>query len=357
MVAGYKVSFLFGFIPLLFIFPYREYAALKRARAKLGELLLLLLPLFLLFVYHMVIGQISFSASWKGRVSPLSVFTISYWRDYGPIIWHYVKNENFTLIYFVLSIGGIIKLWVDFKKDKSLFARYLRGWSLLIIPYFLFFSDYLNQHNYYQMPFLSFICLAIVYFLKELSIFVGSCLKRRIKSAHISVFIFGIVFLFSLNSLSKNIFSQFSVIYPGTDEIGKLLRKMTAKKDRLFIYTFAQGYAPCVYAERKCGWCGSLDEFRINEQKFSIKYVIVYPYYYINNIGEDIKNYLNNNYHLKIVGLVAKRLRFIPVIMVLEKGGTLDIRRFYNDNRKIRLENVYNTLSGPLAFYTLSSEK
>ncbi len=356
MTAGYKISFLFGFIPLLFVFSYRKYVLGKKIKTLVEDIFLLVLPLLLLIVYYIAVGQWSFSVSWKGRVNPLSVFTAAYWKQYGPIIWHYAKNENFTLPFLLLFMGGVIKSWLNYKKDAGLFARYLRGWSLIIAPYFMFFSDYLNQHNYYQMPFLGFVGLSIVYCIRELSISFGNYFKRPVKQSHVAAVIFGMALLISVPGLKKSINSHFAVIYPGGDEIGKLLKDITAEEERLFIYTFAQGYAPCVYAQRKCGWCNSPDELKINERKFGIKYIVIYPYYYLYNLNDNIKRYISERYHIKLMGLVPGNGRLVPTIMLLEKGGSLNIQKFFNNTKNIKLQKVYHTVAGAVPFYILKAE-
>jgi len=354
ITTGYKIAFLIGFVPLLFIFPYKKYISERRPRSILKEILLLIFPVAVLFLYWIYTKQISFSASWKGRVDFLSVFSISYWEKYGRIIWHYAQNENFTTIYFLLFSLGIILLWINRDKDKSLFGKYLRAWSITIIPYFMVFSDYLNQHNYYQMPFLSFVCLAIVYFIKEISSCVVNIFNLT-KKLQIFLFIFAAFTVISLPDVKRGIAAHFRVIYPGTDVMGKSLKKITEKNEKFFIYTFSQGYAPCVYAEKKCGWAESLDEFKANEQKFKIRYVVIYPYHFFKNMDKNIKDYLTDNYRVKIVGLTKTINGLFPTILLLEKGGKINTDEFLKTNN-LRLETVYNTIDGPLPFYIISSK-
>lgn len=354
ITTGYKISFLIGFAPLLFIFPYKKYISERRPGSILKEILLLIFPATVLFLYWIYTKQISFSASWKGRVDFLSVFSISYWEKYGRIIRHYAQNENFTTIYFLLFSLGIILLWINRDKDKSLFGKYLRAWSITIIPYFMIFSDYLNQHNYYQMPFLGFVCLTIIYFIKEISLYIATIFDLTGK-LQIFIFIFAAFTVISLPEIKRDVASHFRVIYSGTDIIGKVLKKITEKDEKFFIYTFCQGYAPCVYAERKCGWTESLDEFKVNEQKFKIRYVVIYPYHFLKNMDKNITDYLINNYRVKIIGLTKTINGLSPAILLLEKGGKINIEEFLKTNN-LKLETVYNTIDGPLPFYIISSK-
>ncbi|MFA5115285.1 MAG: glycosyltransferase family 39 protein [Candidatus Omnitrophota bacterium] len=350
MTAAYKISFLAGFAPLALIFPYAKYAREKGARSAAAEGLLLALPLLLLFGYFFLISQLSFSASWEDRVEPWKVFSASYWHSYASILWHYAKNDNFTYLYVLLFVAGILSLWIGYKRDRSLFAMYLRAWLLVLIAYFAFFSDYLPQHSYYQLPFLGFVSFVIVYFIRQLSRYLARYLRRPPKEHYIGAAIFVLLLLVSRPALKANIDSHFDVVYAGTDEVGRILGRITSKDERLFIYTFAQGYAPCVYAERRCGWCNSLEELKNNEKKFGVKYLIVYPYYYIHDIPGNIWQYVSGNYHIKLIGLSIEKKGFVPAILVLEKGGVFDEEEFFEKNSIIELSKVYRTPSGAVSF-------
>src|SRR3989338_4284604 len=106
------------------------------------------------------------------------------------------------------------------------------------------FSDYLNQHNYYQMPFLGFVCLTIVYFIKEISSYIANIFNLT-RKLEIFLFIFTAFTVISLPDVKRDVVAHFRVIYPGTDVIGKVLKKITEKNENFFVYTFSQGYAPC----------------------------------------------------------------------------------------------------------------
>jgi hypothetical protein len=355
MILGYKCAFLFGIIPLFLIFPYKKYFSGRNLKSILGELSILISPVVTFFIYNIIVKQISFAASVNGRFKILEIFTMTYWLRNGAGIWQYITRENFTIIYFFIFTAGVVKLWLDYKKDKTLFAKYLRAWSIIVVPYFAFFSDYVNQHNYYQMPFLGFVCLTVVYFIKEISFYVENLVSGKFKAPVIFTVIFTASVLGAYPMISSGIKGHFNYLLLGTDEVGKILKTlMPDKQEKFFIYTFPQGYAPCVYAERKCGWSNSLEEFKSDEQRFGIQYIAIIPFSYFNNMEMDVKNYVAENYHVKFIGLVGSRDALRPTAMVLQKGGKLDIQRFFNSNRNVELRTVYNTLMGQIPFYILS---
>ena len=93
------------------------------------------------------------------RIKLLEIFTPAYWAKDGRMIWRYVKGENFTLVYVITALLGITIAAI---RRKGLLDRYIIGWALAIIPYCMIFSDFITQHNYYQMPFLPLVCMSSV---------------------------------------------------------------------------------------------------------------------------------------------------------------------------------------------------
>jgi len=350
ITAAYKMAFIIGFIPLLMIFPYSRYFS-KRNRADIFITAgIIWAPVFVLIAYFFYTGQMSFP-SCQGRVSFFRPFFLQYWKDYGSIIWHYIKNENYTLIYFILFLGGVFASWLNFRSDKSLFIRYLRGWSIMIIIYFMVFNDYLNQHNYYQMPFLGFVCLSILHAIKRgslrLGVFLGASYTKKI-----FIFIFVLVFLVTAQDIRKAIKSQFSVIFPGTDYAGLYLKGITSEDEKFFYHAFCQGYAAAVYAERRCGWPGEFEEFKKIEEKEKISFVMVYPINYLNSIPETIRAYIFDNYHVNAMGFTSQGENLAPCLIIFKKGGKTDIKDFINTNQQnVKVSMIYKTINGNLPFY------
>jgi 4-amino-4-deoxy-L-arabinose transferase-like glycosyltransferase len=362
ITAAYKMAFLIGFLPLFLLLPYKEYFSRRKIRGILLDSVIFIVPFLFFLLYCGATGQTSFS-SCENRLSLFRIFTLSYWQKHGPVIWYYAKSENFTFVYFLLFVAGIVLVWLNLKNNKSLFARYLRAWSIMIIPYFMVFNDYLNQHNYYQMPFLGMFVLTVVYTLKELSVFTGSYLgiKENLKTFTL---LFLIIFVFSAAEIRISILKYFKVIYPGTDEVGRLLKGMTGKDEKFFIYTFNQGYAPCVYAERRCGWVKPLEEFKKTEEDSHVRYIVIYPIYFIKKIPQDTWDYISENYHVSIIGLVPQIRSsepeitdMVPQIIVLKKDGKVNIEEFLKANQNdVNLQKVYKTVSGKLPFYIMKEK-
>jgi len=161
LILAYKIAFLFGLFPLLLVFPYRRYLGYANKGKIVSDALTIFIPSGLLLLGWFMSGQIGLRQSIEGRVNLFAVFNLSYWQRYGPIIADYTLRENYGLLFFVSFAGGVFTAWLRSRQDKTLFSRYLRASSLALIAYFMVFSDYLNQHSYYQMPFL-FVFLSFI---------------------------------------------------------------------------------------------------------------------------------------------------------------------------------------------------
>jgi Dolichyl-phosphate-mannose-protein mannosyltransferase len=355
ITAAYKLPFLIGYAPLLIVFPYRQYSKSTRTSVTLRQLVVFILPILSLLSYWFAANQLHFP-SCSGRLNLLSAFTFSYWQKNASIIWHYAVAENYTFIYFLLFLTGLVALWFNFKKDNTVFARHLRAWSLVVLPYFMVFSDYINQHNYYQMPFLAFVCLVIVYCLREVSLYISQFLQTKYRT-RVFGFLLVLSLILSFDSVGAAINNSFNTMFPGGDVIGRKIKEITKPDERIFIKTHSQGYAACVYSERKCGWVSSLKEFKETEDKFNIRYVVVAPFAFMGQMNSDIRSYIDKNYHYKMVGFLKKREVFFPEVMVLEKGGTLNLKRFIDEHKdETTIGSVYHTTNAVIPFYVMQEK-
>lgn len=347
VTAAYKMAFLIGFLPIFLLVPFSKYASNRKAIAI--ELAFLIIPLSAYILYCYVTGQTSFSST-GGRVMLLRPFTAGYWRQYWPIIRHYLVNENFTLTYSLLSAGGILLAWVSLKEDHSLFARYIRAWSIMIIPYIAIFNDYINQHNYYQMPFLGLVVFACIYFI-DVCIRITASILHTSRSREIFVAFFAAIFILSVSGIISAVRGHFQTIFPGGDVIGRYLGGVMKPDEKFFIYTTSQGYAPCVYAGKGCGWPGSIEDFRRIEGLEHIRYVVVYPMALFKTMPKDIKDYILGSYCIDSMGFIRTEEGLLPLSIVLKKGGRVDLDAFMRDHMSdAKLAAVYKTIGGNVTF-------
>lgn len=341
----YKFTFLVCYLPFLFIFPYAQLRKVISLRQIAVKSLLCFIPLICVCLIFVITKEFEFGAS-AGRISPLEIFTISYWKINGPILMHYIVNENYTIFYTFTTLGGFLLL-LFFSKD-SLLKRYMSGWILAIILYAAILSDYINQHNYYQMPFIFLAAFNSVYFLNRVSEIIDRIWARKTGILFIVIFI-----LISSFSIINSIKAHYNVVFYGQDVAGRYLNKHLASNERFFIYTFSQGYGTCVYAGRKCGWPSGLDELQAKEKELGINYLAVYPFNFFDRIPSEIKDYLTANYHIAHVGFASftRQQALAPYTLILKKGGEIDFKKFFNSH-KLNLANNYSVFKDKVMFYT-----
>ena len=345
----YKFTFLACYVPFLFVFPYTQLRKVISLRQIAVKSLLCFIPLVCVYLISVITKEFEFGAS-AGRVSPLTMFTLSYWKINGSIIKHYIINENYTIFYTFTALGGFLLL-LFFSKD-SLLKRYMSGWTLAIILYAAVLSDYINQHNYYQMPFLFLAAFNSAYFLGWISRKIDRMLVRKIGILFVGVFV-----LLSLLGIVNAVKAHYNTVFYGQDVAGRYLNKHLNSNDRFFIYTFFQGYGTCVYAGRKCGWPQNLNELQTKEKELSINYIAIYPFNFFDGIPSDIKDYLAANYHIAHIGLALfpGQQTLIPYTLILRKGGKIDFKEFFN-SQKLNLADVYRIFQNKVMFYTLEED-
>jgi len=223
-----------------------------------------------------------------------------------------------------------------------------------IIPYAMICSDYINQHNYYQMPFLILVVIAGVYALRELVKFFPSFIRPRG---------FFYLFLFSLGiaipAITGSLISFHDSVFLGTDVAGESLKGLTHPHERFFIFTHSQGYAISRYSQRYSGWQDKFKDFIATEKKFKIRYVCIYPVEFIFRLKKynpEIFEYIESNYHLKEVGFTKDpdKIHYI----ILEKGNSFHLEDFlknFSFEIEGKLRRVYRLPFRYKIFYTFTT--
>jgi len=343
----YKFSFLIAAMPLIFCLPYLTLFRDKRRElikyAILAGLSFILIPCTVLLLKH--IGQWEFTE--LNRVRLFDIFTGAYWHKYGRMIWRYIRGENFGLIYITLSALGIA---IAFFRRRGLLNRYIIGWTLTIIPYSMLFSDYINQHNYYQIPFLMLACTATTY-----SIIVISELLKKFIKKDVFIFCATAVIIATAPFDYDSLLRMHSTIYAGVDVAGESLAEFTKPGDRVFLLTHSQGYGIARYARRYAGWEDDLEKFREMEKKFDIRYACFYPAEFalsLQNTNPKLFKYIRDNYHVKEVGVVEEPRRLFYII--LERGKGSDPATFLQSfSGPMSLRTIYRVIGKYIFFYSI----
>lgn len=313
----YKISFLTGVVPLFFCFPYRTLLKDKKELFKtlfayLSPYLLTVISLlWLILISH---GQ----ADDFRRVNMFEIFTSFYWQEYGRMMWWYVQGENFTIVFTLLAILGIL---IAILLRRDLAQRYLTGWAFLIIPYCIGLSDFINQHCYYQMPFLPLVCVAVTFALLFLSKLAA---KKKRNQAAVFILLAAAAIAAASPLAYLSIKRMYGTVFWGMDVAGESLKEFTAPGERVFLLSHVQKSAIARYAERYTGWVSDLAAFQEKEKKFKIRYICAYPPEYLLRLkfeNPELYNYIDKNYFIKEAGLVQSPHQVFYLILEKSRPG------------------------------------
>lgn len=346
----YKFSFLIGLAPFLICLPFR--AILKNKKEALKSLLAILLP-FLIILLSIVwlkrTGLWLWDVQVLKRIQLLEIFTFDYWEKYGRMIWWYTHAENYTLMYVFLALLGLL---AAFFKRRGLLNRYCIGWALAAVFYGMVFSDFINQHNYYQMPFLAPICICIVYAVLRIA---ETVTIKNISREYFLLFLIVCIIAVSASSVYRATSRMYRTVFLGLDAAGESLRELTKPKERIFLLTHSQGKGIARYARRFSGWEDTLNGFKEKEDKFAIRYICFYPAEFALSLKANnpaLFEYIQKSYHVEEVGLTEEPSQLYYII--LEKGKGSDPETFLRSFSGARqLKSIYKIFGKHIFFYTL----
>ncbi|MCX5696560.1 MAG: glycosyltransferase family 39 protein [Candidatus Omnitrophica bacterium] len=341
----YKFSFIFGALPFLFLLPFKYMR--KNKKAVFSYLAYFILPysfIILTIIWLKLIGQWHFVPQLTlDRIKIFDLFSPAYWNLNWRIVWWYIQGENFTIVFTFLAICGVI---IASLGRKEIVGRYIIGWAFTIVPYSMIFSDYINQHNYYQMPFLGMVCIASVYAVLKISKIIGMNMPG---------YLISLIIVLSAMPVCKSIYRMYATNFWGVDVAGNSLKKLTLPGERLFLSTHSQGLGIATYAQRYSGWPVDLADFKEKEAKFKIRYICIYPALYFQQLesnSPEIARYIQDNYHPKELGLLGYHGRL--EYLILEKGGTWDPKDYLEkDFGYAQLKTVYRLFGKRIPFYTV----
>ena len=347
----YKSSFLIGIIPFLFCIPSLSSYKKKKPVWKY------VITFFLSYIgIPIAIAQIRDIGQWQWQGFGLpkglfDMFSFDYWARNGQMIWWYINKENFTLVFALLALVGML---IAIFKKKGLTERYIMGWVFTVVIYSIIHSNPLSQENFSQMPFLALICISSTYALLSMS----EVVKRFLQ---IDVFLaLSLVVACASAPLIYNSLSRLhATAFLGMDVAGESLKEFTKPEERIFLLTHSQGYGIARYARRYMGWPQNLEDFKDKEKNFGVRYICFYPIDFFNALkAKDpaLFSYIKNNYHVKEVGLKEEPRQVLYVI--LEKGAPSDTSQEFltSFSGTMRLRTIYRMFGKLVFLYTLKPQ-
>ena len=347
---AYKPNFLFGLLPFVFCFPFK--VILKNKKHILKHALAFFIPYLLILVAilwlrHLGEWQFSLQLTFAKAAKLFQFFSPSYWSHYGPNILWFSVAENYTAIFGILSLLGIL---LAFMKGNGLLNRYIIGWVLTIVPFGMLFSEQIYQQGFSQMPFLGLVCVSSVYIIS----FISQTLSKFIKKGA-TVFLICATIAISIPFVYGSIYRMYATVFLGEDVAGETLKELTLPGERVFLFTHAQGYGIARYAQRYVGWPSNFKDFKEKESKFNIRYICIYPLEYLASLesgSAELFNYIQSNYHLRELGMLEEPNRLIYA--VLEKGKGQNLKdALQNISGQIRPRAIYKLFGRYIFFYAV----
>jgi 4-amino-4-deoxy-L-arabinose transferase-like glycosyltransferase len=341
----YSFNFIFGALPFVFCLPFRD---MLRDKNNFWKFILALTLTFAVLVslslwFKQAGGGIEFVYK---RLKP-EILSLSYWRQHAAVISWYTKGENFTPVFSILALLGVI---LAFLKGSGIVNRYIIGWTFCAVIYAVFFSHELYQQNFIQMPFLAMVVISSIYAIEYLA----ETLKKLLKKDLLVYLLVPAIIaggFFAYRAIQR----MHAVAFLGQDVAGESLKEFTKPKDRVFLFTYSQGYAISRYAQRYVGWTQNVDEFQKKQKEFDIRYICFYPAEFareMKNNNPELFSYIQNHYHAKEVGFTDEPNRLFYII--LERGRGSDPKAFLESFAgEKRLRTIYKVSGSYIFFYSI----
>jgi 4-amino-4-deoxy-L-arabinose transferase-like glycosyltransferase len=342
----YSFNYIFGALPFLFCLPFKEIARNKKVFLK--SVFWLILPYA--FLGGLLAWWLTKAGGWGDfafRRLSLDIFSPGYWQKHGKVILWYTSSENFTPVFCILALIGIM---LAFFKGSGLINRYIIGWAITAALYAFIFSEELYQQNFVQMPFLGMVVICSVYSISYFAQGLKSFFKKELFIYFLLASI-AVSAIFVYSAMRR----MHAVAFLGEDVAGESLSEFTRPNERIFLDTYAQGFGIARYAQRYMGWADKLEEFRKRENEFKIRYICFYPSEFARTLQRDnpgLFNYIQDNYHVKEVGFTDEPTRLLYII--LEGGRGSASKNFLESfSGPKQLRTIYKIAGKYIFFYTI----
>jgi len=343
-IAGcFKSTFLIIGIPLLFIFPYSKILVMfkedkrKFINTTLYSILGLLPFAILTLLFELTLVD---KAKKNMDLEPWRVLGFEYWSSRLPALKSYIA-DNYTWWFFYFAVIGLIFALL---KYKTKFSRFVIGYSFAFIPYAMLISSKLGGHSYYQMPFLPLICILSAYFLYTCGIFI-----KQISKIKVLQFVPLLILLLTISSVSAANNRVWDTNFYGQDVVGDYLKE-TDTSPKLIAFTHSQGMAVCSYARKGCGGVANSSELMHKEEVFDINsiYIDMSSFNELQN-NKELFEYISSNYKIDLAGLIKQGDQFMPLHLLLKKGGKFNMSDI--QNKMPVLKKTYDITRGNVDYY------
>jgi 4-amino-4-deoxy-L-arabinose transferase-like glycosyltransferase len=355
-----KYSFAIIVIPMLFIFPYSR---LKEIPKK-WKLYLLCIIILLFIPFWMWYSNVYLEKQLNAKIEG-SLIYYNLGTAFSGETWVTLKNYavenyggygNFPFGILIAGLGILLFIFMLTRKDalKKQQNRFLLGYIIAVIPWFLVMSEKLIGHSYHQYPLVPLIALLIAYFFVILAVNVEMIFKKRFVRYILLIIFIPLLLIPCVKSMDR----LFNVQFYGLDVAGDYIREHSAIDETIF-HSTNQNYGVLWNANRK-GYRppANVEDLKWGEDNRNVKWIFMYQWgisTYMSN--QDLANYIAQNYRLRQVGLMQGQGGYQPIYFLFSKGGSTnfsDINSYLKD--KPLQTRTYENTEGKITFNYINVE-
>ena len=242
----------------------------------------------------------------------------------------------YTVYFTLISLPLVIYFYV--LKDSELIGqRFISGYMLGVIFFFLIMGFKMSGHSYHQFPIAPLVLFMIAYFIDV----VAQNVSDRLKNYSFVYLVVVLLILFVPLSAGKSLFANsmvskdrmFNTQFPGLDVAGEYMKLHKDTNDRMF-HSSGQSFGVLWHADMP-GYKppASVEHFKKGEEVYNVSWVFVYQWgmqtYCIlqpecDQAAQERGDYLKNNYRLVQMGLIQKGQQVQPIYFLFRKGGSFN---------------------------------
>jgi hypothetical protein len=339
-IGLYKASFLVPTLAVLAWRPWQRPAATAGARRWtpwLGFTSALILPVWILIDASLTPDAADYVSR---RIKPFQSLHVEYWRQ---LLATGYLSENFTAWLGAVSLGGLALLLSRRAEARG----FILLWLASLLPYMLLFSDHVNQHSYYQMPYLFPVAFCIAHGLA--SLFGFAARLTRLPALRLGGFV---VLALCIGPVKEQLGRLFDTQFLGLDVAGRFIQEHTGPSERFLRRGSSQMEGVCYFARRYCmDLPDDPREVLDFERRYGSRFVYVGPGYMHEVRRSESWSYVSSHYGIVHAGLIPIDGELSVIHVVLEKGQGLRLKEL--SKHEPVLVKEYELTTGTVPFYVI----
>ncbi|MBT7297010.1 phospholipid carrier-dependent glycosyltransferase [Candidatus Woesearchaeota archaeon] len=343
-----KYSFVVFVVPILFTFPYKK----LKEKVYLGKHVFLAGIALLSYSWLKYSSSISQSVGEQFEVVDFNVFIDSgFWITMNAFV-----KDNFTTFGLWLFVLGILAWFFVVKLNKkSLGYKFMNGYLIGSVLWFIFMGQKLQGHNYHQYPLIPLFVFFIAFFIFT----VYGLIRKFLKFNGIKWIVVILVVLLLWNPSMDAKDRMFDTQFVGLDIAGEYLLENKVGEERV-MHSSHQAYG-ILWHGNIMGTRGipqTVEDMEYARTKLNANWLFIYSW----DLGvlseEERGDYIKENYEVKQMGFNTNSEGQInPVYFLLKYGGQFS-EYAINDalNRGNVLEREYEFSRGKNKLHYINIE-